>query len=87
MVNMVDRAFALISALTVHGVPGPDEERLMTSGELAKILGVDRSTLARWVRDGVITPSETTVGGHRRWRLRDVREQLRVLRERADVDE
>jgi DNA-binding transcriptional MerR regulator len=56
--------------------------RLMTSGELAKELGISARTVARYAREGWITPAETTIGGHHRWVLDDVRTEIANLRER-----
>jgi DNA-binding transcriptional MerR regulator len=41
-------------------------DRLLTTGEAARALSIDRSTLARWERDGVVTPAFKTAGGHSR---------------------
>lgn len=53
--------------------------RLLTSGELAKELGVSLRTIQRWVADGVIEPEFRTPGGHTRWDLEAVRKRLRAL--------
>lgn len=53
----------------------------MTTGTAAAELSVDRATLFRWARDGKVTPTETTVGGHMRWDLDDLRDQIRRLQE------
>jgi excisionase family DNA binding protein len=42
-------------------------DELLPPGEVAKMLGVDPKTLARWAKDGKI-PSQRTLGGHRRFR-------------------
>lgn len=55
--------------------------RLLTSGELAKELGVSLRTVQRWVADGVIGPEYRTPGGHGRYDLDSVREQLRSLKD------
>lgn len=54
--------------------------KLLTSGELANELGVSQRTIARYAREGKLTPAEITLGGHYRWDLDDVRRQLRELR-------
>jgi excisionase family DNA binding protein len=56
------------------------QERLLTTGEAAKALSIDRSTLARWQREGKVTPSWTTAGGHARWDLADLERQVSDLR-------
>jgi DNA-binding transcriptional MerR regulator len=55
--------------------------RLVTSGELAKELGLSLRTIQRYIAGGVITPEFRTAGGHTRWDLDSVREQLRKLHE------
>jgi DNA-binding transcriptional MerR regulator len=58
--------------------------KLLTTGEAADALGFARGTLARWEREGLITPATKSPGGHSRWDLDDLREQLRVLRQRDE---
>lgn len=43
----------------------------ITSGELATQLGVDTSTIRRWVNSGKLIPHITTPGGHHRFLLED----------------
>ncbi|MCA1226157.1 MULTISPECIES: MerR family DNA-binding transcriptional regulator [Saccharopolyspora] len=54
--------------------------RLVTTGELARELGISPRTVARYVSSGLLTPTETTLGGHYRWDVVEVREQIRKLR-------
>lgn len=49
---------------------------LVTTGALAKALGVSRAAVNRWVGTGLLVPDVTTPGGHHRWDLDRVREQL-----------
>lgn len=42
--------------------PMPDVDDLLGSREAARLLGIDRSTLTRWVRDGRIAPIHTLPG-------------------------
>lgn len=44
----------------------------------ARALNVTKSTLLRWMRAGIVTPVDTTVGGHHRWDVDDLRRQLRA---------
>jgi DNA-binding transcriptional MerR regulator len=53
--------------------------RLVTSGELAKELGLSLRTIQRYIADGVIKPEFRTAGGHTRWDPDSVREELRQL--------
>ena len=59
-------------------------DRLLTTGELARELGLSARSLARWAQEGQLTPTLVTPGGQYRWELEDVREQLRQLRKRPD---
>ncbi|WP_282975243.1 MerR family transcriptional regulator [Saccharopolyspora erythraea] len=56
----------------------------MSSSEVARELGVTRQTVARWVRQGIVTPAAVTAGGQARFRLDEVKQQLRehTLRQR-----
>jgi transposase-like protein len=68
-------------------VPGMSSDlpadQLLRPREVAAIFGVRASTVARWAREGRLTPL-LTPGGHRRYSLRDVR---RILGEPAGPDE
>ena len=50
---------------TTMGIEQPDE--LLKLTEIARLMGVRRATVARWVRDGRL-PAVQTPGGH--WRVR-----------------
>ena len=41
----------------MHTTPVEDPERLIGSTEALDILGIDRSTLSRWVAAGKLTPA------------------------------
>lgn len=43
--------------------------------EVAALFGVDRRTVANWAARGIL-PCQRTLGGHRRYRERDVAELL-----------
>jgi DNA-binding transcriptional MerR regulator len=49
----------------------------VTTGAAARELGISTATLTRWVKAGTVTPAQTTAGGHYRWDLAVLREQLR----------
>lgn len=72
----VDRERA---ALTVGDMV---RKRLLTSGQVAAELGLSRSAIARYAREGSITPEVITPGGQYRFDLDRVREELRQLAER-----
>jgi predicted site-specific integrase-resolvase len=57
------------------------DAKLLPTGDAADAIGVAHSTLARWFREGAVTPALVTPGGHARWDLEDLREQLRLKRE------
>ncbi len=48
------------------------EERLMTPREAARVFGVNRKTLTRWVDKGKLTVVRT-LGGHRRYKETEIR--------------
>lgn len=56
---------------------------LVTTGTAAREVGISAATLTRWVARGLVSPAETTAGGHYRWDLDDLRAQLRRLRIQA----
>jgi excisionase family DNA binding protein len=62
-------------------VPDGDEE-LITSGEVARRLGVTPRAVSRWVARGLIRPAVTTPGGRYRFRWSEVAAQLREQQER-----
>ncbi|WP_346072228.1 MerR family transcriptional regulator [Saccharopolyspora thermophila] len=64
----------------------PDSARLVTSSEVARELGVARQTVARWVREGVITPAVVTAGGQGRFNIEEVKRQLREHGQRQRND-
>lgn len=54
--------------------------RLLPTGPAADAIGVAHSTLARWWKEEKVTPALVTAGGHARWDVDDLREQLRRMR-------
>lgn len=59
-------------------------DRLLNTSEAAKAIGVSRGTLAKYVRDGVVRPYLTLPSGQHRWRLPELIDQLRALRQSED---
>lgn len=53
-------------------------ERLLTSGEVARLFRVDRTTVNRWAATGHLGAIRT-LGGHRRFRESEVRALLSSL--------
>jgi excisionase family DNA binding protein len=71
------------------GLPGPtvivvpDADRLLTTGEAAKLLGIGRRTLSRYAEQGRLTPAVTIPGLGRvtyKWDPDALRKQWRELR-------
>lgn len=60
------------------------EERLISTGEVARAVGLSRQTIQRYQREGLLTPVFVTTGGHARWRLSDVLAELKTLRTRSE---
>jgi predicted DNA-binding transcriptional regulator AlpA len=50
-------------------------EPLLTVEDLERVLRVDRRTIARWCKKGLL-PSPLKLGGSNRWRVRDVEQIL-----------
>ncbi len=58
------------------GVKSLDPDRLLTPGQVARVFRVDSKTVARWAKEGRLA-STKTLGGHRRFKQRDVQAFLR----------
>ncbi|NKQ57587.1 MerR family transcriptional regulator [Amycolatopsis sp. K13G38] len=52
-------------------------DKLLSTGEAARELGVARTTLLRWWQDGKVEPEYVTPGNHARWNLASLKQQLR----------
>lgn len=61
-------------------VPENSEEPLLTSGEVARRLGVTPRAVGRWVAREMLKPAVTTPGGRYRFRWSEVTEQLKTAR-------
>ena len=51
------------------------EDQLLTPSEVAKLFRVDPKTVTRWAKSGKLS-SIRTLGGHRRYRAREVEKIL-----------
>lgn len=60
---------------------GPEQDELLTPGEVARLFGVDPKTVTRWASAGKLSPLRT-LGGHRRYRATEVN----ALLERSTAD-
>jgi DNA-binding transcriptional MerR regulator len=70
----------------VIGVP---EQRLVSTGEAARALGISRRTLSHYAQTKQLTPALVLPSGRYKWDVADVRRQLRELgelRERGTDD-
>ena len=72
----------LISAYGDH-VTG---DRLVTSAELARVLGLSARTIQRYRQSGDLVPDVVSPGGHARWDVERVRTRLRELAAQRDSE-
>lgn len=63
----------------VNSIQGPDGG-LLTPAEVALLFRVDPKTINRWAKAGKL-PCTRTIGGHRRYRVRDVKQLLETTGE------
>jgi excisionase family DNA binding protein len=59
----------------MESMEGSAVEQGLTSGQVAAMFGVDAGTVVRWARSGKIGTTRTA-GGHRRYRLNEVRAEV-----------
>jgi DNA-binding transcriptional MerR regulator len=59
-------------------------ERLVTTSELARALSLSNRTIQRYRTLGVLVPELESPGGHARWDVEKVKQQLRDLRRKDD---
>ncbi|MCG3211826.1 MAG: hypothetical protein FOGNACKC_05472 [Anaerolineae bacterium] len=52
------------------------DDVVITSGQVAHLLGVAPATVRRWVQEGRLRPQTTTLGGHLRFRMSYIRRLL-----------
>jgi DNA-binding transcriptional MerR regulator len=57
---------------------------LVTTRELARQIGLSERTIQRYRAEGLITPEIESKGGHARWDVESVKQQLRAMRKRDD---
>lgn len=53
----------------------PRNARLVSSGQLARHVGVSTRTISRAVQDGKLRPTQRTLGGQYRWDIEDAMRQ------------
>ncbi|WP_445942252.1 helix-turn-helix domain-containing protein [Pseudonocardia sp. T1-2H] len=56
-----------------------DGGNLLSTSQAARAIGVHQTTLSRWVKAGYVKPAQKTIGGHMRWDLDALREQVAQL--------
>jgi excisionase family DNA binding protein len=54
-------------------------ERLVSTGEAARRLGVNLRTMQRWASEGLIKPDWVTPGGHMRWNVDRLLKEIKQL--------
>jgi excisionase family DNA binding protein len=57
------------------------DEELLSSGEVARRIGVSVNTVGAWVRRGWLKPAIRTAGGQYRFRMSEVLRDLEQLRD------
>lgn len=75
------RVNAGVSVIDMAADQAERDDPLLTSGQVAKRLGVAVATISAWVRQGKLTPAVTTMGGRYRFRWSEVQAQLRAARD------
>lgn len=65
-----------VSGALMPGALSVVMRRLLTTSQLAEILEVSSRTIVHWSDEGIIHPVKTTPGGHRRFDLEHVRQEL-----------
>lgn len=66
---------------------GADGDELLTTAQVARQLGISTRTLVRYAEKGYVTPEMVLPSGHRRWKVGDVRRQLKELQSRPGDDQ
>lgn len=62
--------------------PVTTRPKLVSTGIAARELGIDRVTLARWWRTGLVEPEFVTAGGHARWDMDKLRRDIKQINRR-----
>lgn len=77
----VQRAAAvspLVAAELARQIEREPQRPFAYTYEAAEAIQVGLSTLQRWAADGIVRPAWRTPGGHAKWDIRDLREQLGI---------
>jgi DNA-binding transcriptional MerR regulator len=62
----------------------PVADKLVSTGQAARAIGVSQSTLAAWVLQGRIEPHGRTLGGHYRWDIERLKSEIRAMQTREE---
>lgn len=62
------------------------EPKLVGTLAAAREIGVAYGTLSTWAKEGKVSATARTAGGHHRWDVADLRRQLNTSLERTAVD-
>lgn len=57
----------------------PPRQHLVSTDQAAEVIGVDRTTLFRWAKEGKAKPAYITPGRHMRWDVEDLRRQVGLI--------
>lgn len=55
------------------------DDRLVSTSDAARAIGISRSTLWRWLKDGLVVPDVHLPGKHMRWSIDNLRAQVSQL--------
>jgi excisionase family DNA binding protein len=66
-------------------MPRPTQPRYLRSGQVAKLMGLSPKTVSRYAKEGKL-PYVRTLGGHRRYEERAIRELLATNTFRPDEE-
>lgn len=70
---------------SAYGV-GMASPQLVTTAALAAATGLHTRTLQRYRRLGLITPEMVSIGGHARWDVEKVKQQIREILEKQKAE-
>ena len=48
-----------------------EDTRILKKPDLQRLLGISRSTLGRWIKDGIFPPPKQIINGRSMWEFQD----------------